>query len=223
MCKECNKKHHTSLCHAFTTATTDKPLQPPSTTEQEQTNGVTTTTEETSSAIMNTASLSALHTSVCLLKTAIADVSNGYITVEGHILFDEGAQRSFITQDLANKLQLQATSHENISVSTFGAQVSAVQRLAVATIHLHILNGVKIPVSVLVIPELAAPVCNSVCAHLSQLPYLHHLPLEHPVTSEENIHITILIGADYYWSFVQDRVVHGDGPTAVELRLGYLL
>ena len=33
----------------------------------------------------------------------------------------------------------------------------------------------------------------------------------------------MLIGADYYWSFVQDHVIRGDGPTAVQSKLGYLL
>ena len=68
--------------------------------------------------------LSALHNSICLLKTAIVDISVGVTTVEEHILFDEGAQQSFITQELADTLQLQPTRQELITVSTFGAQVS---------------------------------------------------------------------------------------------------
>jgi len=36
--------------------------------------------------------LFAQHNSICLLKTAIADISAGVNTVEGHILFDEGGQ-----------------------------------------------------------------------------------------------------------------------------------
>ena len=67
---------------------------------------------------------------------------------------------------------------------------------------------------------LAAPFLNSICTHLNHLPYLHHL---HPVMSDENFYISILIGADFYWRFVQDRVVRGDGPTAVESRLDHLL
>ena len=197
MRKECNKKHHTSLCHAFTTTKTDKPPQPHPTTEQEQTTSSTTTTEERSPTAMNTASLSALHTSICLLKTAIADVSGGSSTVEGHILFDEGAQRSFITQELADKLQLQPTRHENISVSSFGEQVSAIQRLAVSSICIHSVNGIKLSVSVLVVPNLVAPVRNSVRTHLSQLPYLQGLTLAHPVISDENFDINVLIGADF--------------------------
>ena len=124
-------------------------------------------------------SLSTFHTSVCLLKTATAD---GTTTVEGHILFNGGAQRSFITQDL--ELQLQPTSHENISISSFGAQVSAVKSLAVAPIFVHTLNGTKILVNVLIVPKLAAPVCNSIRTQLNQLSYLQHLPLAHSVTND---------------------------------------
>lgn len=33
--------------------------------------------------------------------------------------------------------------------------------------------------------------------------------------------ISVLIGAHYYWDFVEDEVVRGNGPTAVKLKLGY--
>ena len=215
-CKECHRKHHTSLCHALIPADRSTTSHPTQTAEAK-------TTTEQSPTTVTTALLSAFHTSVCLLKTAIANVSSGTTTVEGHILFDEGAQRSFITQDLADALQLQSTGHENISISSFGAQVSTIQSLAVAPIFVHTLNGTKILVTVLIVPKLAAPVRNSVRTQLNQLTYLQHLPLAHPVTNDENFDITILIGADFYWRFVQDTVVRGDGPTAVESRLGYLL
>lgn len=82
--------------------------------------------------------------------------------------------RSFITQDLADELQLQPTRYENISISSFGAQVSTVKTLAVAPIFVHTLNGTKILVTVLIVPKLAAPVRNSVRTHLNQLSYLQH-------------------------------------------------
>ena len=59
--------------------------------------------------------------------------------------------------------------------------------------------------------------------HLSEVPYLKGLTLAHPVTGDENFQISVLIGADYYWRFVQDEIIRGDGPTAVQSRLGYLL
>ena len=38
-----------------------------------------------------------------LLKTAIAMVSTPDVTMEGNIITDEGAQRSFITKEMATK------------------------------------------------------------------------------------------------------------------------
>jgi len=68
---------------------------------------------------MASAPPTAHYTSVCLFKTAIAEVSSYTTIAEGHILFDKGAQHSFITQELADELHLQPTSHETISVSSF--------------------------------------------------------------------------------------------------------
>jgi len=233
-CRECHKKHHTSLCQAFTTISETPPqTTPAASTTTEQTVSSTLPTSANTVSVTNqsqgkpntstTSSLSAISTSVCLLKTAIANISAGQTTVEGHILFDEGAQRSFITQELANQLHLQPVNYENISVSSFGEQVAATKRLAVTSILIQTLNNGHIPVSVLIVAKLAAPIRNSVRAQLDKIPYLHGLPLAHPVTSDENFHISILIGADFYWQFIQDRIIRGDGPTAVESRLGYLL
>ena len=110
---------------------------------------------------MTSPSLSALHTSVCLLKTTITDISSGVTTVEGHIIFDEGAKRSFITQELTDTLQLQPTRHEVIAVSSFSTQVSTPKKFAVTTVCIHTLNAGQIPISGLILPKLAAPVCNS--------------------------------------------------------------
>jgi len=44
--------------------------------------------------------------SVCLLKTAVATVTNGSNITKENVLFDEGSQRSFIIQDLARNLAL---------------------------------------------------------------------------------------------------------------------
>ena len=128
------------------------------------------------------------YTSVCLLKTAIADTSVGSRTTEGYILFAEGAQRSSITQEPVDQLQLKPTGYENISVASFGAT----RRLAKASIHIHTLNETWIPMTVLVVPKLAAPITN---CHLNQLSHLRGLPLALPVTSEGNFQILILIGA----------------------------
>lgn len=55
------------------------------------------------------------------------------------------------------------------------------------------------------------------------MPYLQGLRLAHPVTSDHQFKISILIGTDYYWAFIQDHIIRGEGPTAQQSKLGYLL
>ena len=53
--------------------------------------------------------------------------------------------------------------------------------------------------------------------------YLQELDLAHPITHNSDFEITLLIGADFYWTIIQNKIIRGDGPTAVQSKLGYLL
>ena len=129
----------------------------------------------------------------------------------GNILLGKGAQRSFISQDLTDRLHLKATYTEQISLSSFRNPVSTARLFQVATISIHTLGQSLIPISVLVIPKLAVPLQNSVQMEVNKIPYLKDLQLAHPVTEDDNFEVTVLVGTDYYWTFVQDQIIHGNG------------
>ena len=60
----------------------------------------------------------------CLLKTAITTpIIAGNIKAQTSILFDEGAQQSFISADMAGELQITPTYFHsaNIAVASFGS------------------------------------------------------------------------------------------------------
>ena len=79
------------------------------------------------------------------------------------------------------------------------------------------------PISALFVPNIATPLKHTIRTTLSNVPYLKGLPLAHPVSSAENFQISLLVGADFYWNFIGDHIVRGDGPIAVSSRLGYVL
>ena len=160
---------------------------------------------------------------ICLLKTAVATVSVNGTCVEANILFNEGSQRSFITKGLAGCLQVQPFKTEKLSISTFGAHTGCISKLNTATIRLHTISGQLIPLTVLIVSTIAAPLQNLHRKTLTELPYLTGLHLAHPVTSTDQFTITLLIGADHYWDIVEDHIVRGNGPTAMSSKLGYLL
>ena len=93
----------------------------------------------------------------------------------------------------------------------------------VATIYLETITGSKLPLSVLLVPTIAAPIQNTFCSAIANLPYLRGLKLANQMTTGEQFEITLLIGADYYWQVVEDQIIRGQGPIAMKSKLGYLL
>jgi hypothetical protein len=92
-----------------------------------------------------------------VLKTVIQPVEAPTRVATAHILFDKGAQRSFITQQLADELDLVPDSSETINLSTFGGATSSTQTVDVAIVYLRSYNGERIPLSVIIIPMIATP------------------------------------------------------------------
>ena len=240
-CKKCNNKHHTSICGtksllppiqkdhpAQSTETKSQPpmqkdfkAQPSETNPAQVTQNALQVTTTTTLADTQT---SVLCNSVCLLKTAMAKVVSDVGSATANILFDEGAQRSFISKKLANALKLTPCRNEIISLAPFGGDPSTPQRLDVTAIKIVSHTGEMIPLSVLVVPKIAAPLQCITGSKLQELPYLRDLTLAHPIMEEDSqFDVSLLIGVDHYWKIVGDHIVRGDGPTAVQSKLGYLL
>ena len=139
------------------------------------------------------------------------------------MLFDEGSQRSFITEELANTLAVQSYHKEDITVSSFGAQCQLNHQVNVAVVNLITMTGQSIPLTMLVVPRIATPLQNIVTFNVAHLPHLHNLSLAHPLSADKEFNVSLLVGADHYWEIVGDAIVRGDGPTAVESKVGYLL
>jgi len=141
-------------------------------------------------------------------------VKANHQSTQVNILLDEGAQRSFITQSIADRLQLIPQRRECVAIATFGASEASTQTLPVATIYLQTIEGTDIPLSVLITPKIAQPLRNLPFSYVKELPYLKDLRLNHATSDNRDITISMLIGADAYWSIVQDTVVRGPGPVA---------
>ncbi len=238
-CRRCNKKHHTSLCHEtnkdatkntgknhslnndasnITTQVQNAQTHPSIDKIPDQTSSGTPVNRVHSSLSVNN-----LYGKQTLLKTAINTVKTENKAATAHILFDEGAQRSFITQSLADELELTPIRSETLNLSVFGGSSTSIKQVDVATIHLSTENGETIPIQVLIIPTIAVPQKSFLTAEIRNLPHLNGLKLAHPMTTDDHFHISLLIGADHYWDVVEDEIVRGPGPTAAKSRIGYLL
>ena len=157
------------------------------------------------------------------MKTAVATVTSLNSETEVNILFDEGSQLSFLTQDMADVLSLKPHHKEDISLSLFGSKHSLNKKMAVGQIYVKTKSGELLPIMVLIVPTIATPLRNILKTNVTQLPHLRGLPLGHPVMRDDSFKISLLIGSDHYWDIVEDHIIRGNEPTAMSSILGYLL
>ena len=212
-CRKCGRKHHTSICGGSSTDNATPPAQPPTPASQTMRN-TNATNPATFLAALNYPPLHNVHVKdkTCLLKTAVATITFSNVETKANILFDEGSQRSFITQELADSLLLKPHKTEDISLAAFGASQSHYKSMAVATVNVKTQSKEYVPISVLVVPTIAVPLKLSATSKVRTLPYLQGLQLAHPVIIDSDFNISLLIGADHYWDLVEDHIVRGDGP-----------
>ena len=100
-----------------------------------------------------------------ILKTAINCLESRTASATAHILFDEGAQRSFITQELANKLDLSPERSETLNLSVFGGSTTSVKQLDIATVCIRSDSNERIP-------TIATPQNSFLIADIRNLPHL---------------------------------------------------
>ena len=145
-----------------------------------------------------------------LLKTAITPVWSENRCIITTILFDQGAQNSFITEDLARKLEIEPTAKIAMKISGFGGSESQVRYFNKAKIDIETDDEQKLEIEVIIVPKIAAPIQTKSRNEIKTLPYLNGLKLAHPITAEDKFNISLLIGADFYWSIVENEIIRGD-------------
>jgi hypothetical protein len=145
-CLNCKRKHHTTICSRRQVG-------------NQATGSSKNETSSPETAVLH--SCTSLPDKGVLLKTAITTVSSAnQVQTEASILFDEGAQKSFITQQLAEELELTREGTETLYLSSFGSRSNKVQQVDVATIHIIADNSQRIPVRVWIVPTISTPINN---------------------------------------------------------------
>lgn len=117
---------------------------------------------------------------------------------------------------------MKPTNSEHIAVAPFGAEYMTAQQLSVACVYMET-ESREVYQSLFLLSHLLLHHFKTVRASVNTFQYLQGLKLAHPIINEDNFQISVLIGEEFYWTFVEDNIVRGDGLTAQQSKLGYLL
>jgi hypothetical protein len=115
------------------------------------------------------------------------------------------------------RLGLRAKTKGCLITSEFAHASSGPEFLEVVECGIQVNDGTAVFMWAIVIDYLVDPLEENYRHNLQELPYLKNLPyLAHPYIKEDLFSIDLLIGSDFYWSFMEDeRPIRGDGPTAI--------
>ena len=118
------------------------------------------------------------------------------------VLFDNGSQRSYITDSLKSKLGLTSMKRETIHLNTFGDSKYKTQKCHVFMLKFKSSEGQTFPISALNFRVICKPLGTRF--DVLDYPHLQDLELADCPTNERQC-IDVLIGSDQYWDFVTAR------------------
>ena len=220
-CRICKRRHHQSICQE------KSPCDPPNSYTPTEEQGFSNRNNEEASGLgsaTTTATSSTKGTKGSILlqtATAIATSEDGSKSIPVRILFDNGSQRSYVTDRIKAKLGLTATSTETLHLNTFGENAYRKQKCQVFTLPLRSSKDEFVEISALNFPVICSPLPKRI--DVTKYPHLTDLDLADSPANEHDS-IDILIGSDYYWDIVTGESIRGEfGPTAINSKFGWLL
>ena len=223
-CLKCKKKHHTSICNEPEQQTTKREAAKP---EHQQKNEPEPLPKNPP-ANANKEHVGVAHAlnpnTQILMQSAIAQVSkhpNGHYH-QARLLFDTGSHRTFITEDMRIKLNLEPVYKESLHVATFGSNQSKKTNYDVVTFNL-LSRKEDISINALVTTTICPPLQNTKNVTLPL--EFKHLELAEPLHSSEERKVDILIGSDYYTHLITGKMNQSKDESllATESKVGWLL
>ena len=222
VCVKCNQKHHPSIC--------DRPNR------GNEINDISVDAKSFSpSAATQPASLT--NATFCLgnvgnrggcgvaLQTAQA-ILRGNQVVKASMLFDTVSHRTFVTEDVIDRLGKAPFKQESLAIRTFGSDRVEEKMRDVVELELYSVTDSK-PIRIVA----------SVVEHISEIRNEHPEIVKHDFRHlakiwfsdgsprQDSLTIDLLIGNDFLNELQEDRVIRGEPeePVAVQTKLGWVL
>lgn len=156
-----------------------------------------------------------------LMQTAKTNVKepNGTSSEEVRLLQDSGSHRTYITEDLANRLGLKEEDEQEIQLVTFGSEKSKLVKTRK--------NGQYMAVTANIVPNITGTITRKPVRLQSPVNFkelTRNLSLDSIPSESEPITLDLLVGNDYYLDIIQcDKIEVQPGLYLLSSKLGWIL
>ena len=216
-CAHCKGPHHGVLCMKKSNARTHAAKNK----SQNDASEGTSVSHSASESVALASSSPSCHTDV-LLQTLRVSATGRSGKRKILVLFDTGSDRTYVSQDLVDRVKPEWIESKILSCASFGAKKPSVaERREVYNLLLQGEGG-AISVNATCVPNICAPLSQpSVPTHL-----LQKIPTSNLVSvpAGQNLKVDILIGMDVYWNLLSSDVCRLTSElVAHRSRLGWML
>ena len=164
-----------------------------------------------------------------LLQIATVPVQsvNGSVTVTARVLLDSASQRTFMTDQLAKRLELTPDHRELLSVSTFGAGKATDVDTYVVHFTVKLKDGSHMLMFANVLKQITGNIQRGPLQQ-KDIEFLQLIPKDKLADlvphSREVTTIDLLIGSDYFWDVVGgDKIMLPSGMFMLPSKFGYII
>ena len=218
LCEHCGGRHHISICEgqgshareAEGKSATVEPSVPP-----KQESPVTVGFQNHVGAGGRVA-----------LQTA-KGIVHGERDLKIRVLFDSGAQRSFITNTAKQIAGLSVKRKECVEIATFGQTKRKGELLEVVEVDVSPMGkGKSVKFEAYVVPDLSKVRNEHIEVVKADYPHLKEIWFSDVSKGEETLNIDALVDSDYLWNFQEGETIRGEedhDPVAVKTKLGWVL
>ena len=164
---------------------------------------------------------------LCTGRGIVFHSSNESVSTCARLLFDDGSMDSFISETLQTKLNLPILRQKPVSVSGFGGVTSEFKEKAdVVQLSVASYFGTPVIMEAIVVPVVCGPLPRQRPKSASlKYPHLQNLFIS-DFTDDPTMEVDILVGGDFYWSFMTGNIIKGpvpNSPTALQTTIGWVL
>ena len=165
-----------------------------------------------------------------LMQTAKAEIMNPNKCTgnQARILLDSGSQRTYVTESLAEKLQLTRENEEEIKLVTFMSDKPKIVKTTQRKLRIKLNNGQYLDINANIVPVISGTVqrkalklfsSNNLDHLVRSLEMADAIPLE-----TESSAVEVLIGSDYYLDIIfSQKIEVQPGLYLLASKLGWIL
>ena len=216
VCWKCNGRHHEIICGppavGPTSAGVSNVSSPPpysGNVNASATHSLSTTSFVSVANSTPPGDMSASHPSVALQFARVTLHGSQGVT-EATVMFDTGSDRSYVTQDLVNRVKPKWVDSEPVAFASFGSgKPSKTDLRHIFSVNLQDNHGTDQPLLATAVDVICAPLSRPSLGH-DILNSFGDISIAGHYETGSVVKIDILIGMDSYWRFVLPQVLYSE-------------